>query len=172
MRTARLLVRRFTPADLDDFLGYQADPEVRRHMRGEPMTPERAADYLKAQSVLDDHAPGAWHAFAVQHLADDRVIGDIGVWLPAEPEAIPDIGFQFHPAYHGRGYAREAVEAFLHHVFETLALPQITATCAPANTASQALMKRLGMRLTSATPQDVQYSLTRDQWRAAGCESA
>ncbi|WP_305788322.1 GNAT family N-acetyltransferase [Symbioplanes lichenis] len=166
--TPRLLVRRFTPGDLDDFLAYQSDPEVRRHLPGTPMTREQAADYLRVQAGLDERAPGAWHGYAVQHLADDRVIGDIGVWLPAEPAGVPDIGFQFHPACHGRGYAREAVRAFLPHVFETLALPRITATCAPANTASQALMKRLDMRLLSATSQDIQYGLTREQWQRHG----
>jgi [ribosomal protein S5]-alanine N-acetyltransferase len=165
MRTSRLLVRRFTPADLDDFLGYQADPQVRRHMRGDPMIPEKAAGYLQAQSVLDERAAPAWHAYAVHHLADDRVIGDVGIWLPGEPGAVPDLGFQFHPAYHGRGYAHEAVQAFLTHVFTTLALPRITATCAPANTASQALMQRLGMRLLSTTPEDIQYVLTLEQWQ-------
>ncbi|MFI1990881.1 GNAT family N-acetyltransferase [Actinoplanes sp. NPDC020271] len=169
VRTARLLLRRFTPGDLEDFLDYQGDPVVRRHLPGEPMTPAQAADYLTAQSTLDDGKLDAWHALAVHHVADDRVIGDVGVWLPADPAATPDAGFQFHPAYHGRGYAREAVHALLRHVFATLAPPRVTATCSPANTASQALMRRLGMRLVSATADDVRYELTRDDWTSTGC---
>ncbi|AGL16605.1 GNAT family N-acetyltransferase [Actinoplanes sp. N902-109] len=166
MPTARLLIRRFTIGDLDDFLDYQADPEVRRYLLGEPMTPAQAAEYLTTQATLDDRVPDAWHARAVHHVADDRVIGDLGIWLPARDGASPDIGFQFHPAYHGKGYAHEAVRAYLHQVFETLAPARITATCAPANTASQALMKRLGLRLSVATADKIEYDLTHDQWRA------
>ncbi|WP_306215089.1 GNAT family N-acetyltransferase [Actinoplanes sp. RD1] len=165
-RTPRLIVRRFTTGDLDDFLAYQADPEVRRHLPGEPMSPARAAGYLRAQAELDDRARAAWHGYAVQHVADDRVIGDVGVWLPADPAATPDIGFQFHPARHGQGYAREAVRALLRHCFEGLGLPRVTATCDPANTASQALMRRLGMRPAKDTPDTVQYDLSREQWLA------
>lgn len=162
LRTERLFLRRFAIGDLNDFLDYQADPEVRRHLPGSPMTPAQAAEYLEAQAVLDERALDSWHALAVHHVADDRVIGDLGIWLPADPGATPDIGFQFHPAYHGKGYAGEAVRAFLHHVFETLALTRITATCSPANTTSQALMRRLGMRLHTTTPETIQYDLTRD----------
>ncbi len=128
------------------------------------MSTTEAANYLRAQSILDGRTLNAWHGYAVQHLADGRVIGDLGIWLPSAPENAPDIGFQFHPAYHGRGYAREAVEAFLTHTFTTLTPPRVTATCASANMASQALMKRLGMRLVEATPEDIQYDVTRVQW--------
>lgn len=164
--TPRLLIRPFTADDLTDFLSYQADPEVRRYLPGDPMTPDKAADYLRAQSALDDHALDAWHGFAVHHKADDRMIGDIGVWLPADPANAPDVGFQFHPAYHGKGYATEAVEAFLHHVFQTWSPPRITATCNPANTASRALMTRLGMRLHTENPQFIQYDLSRSHGTA------
>ncbi|MBM2620474.1 GNAT family N-acetyltransferase [Actinoplanes sp. LDG1-06] len=101
VKTPRLILRRFTTDDLDDFLGYQSDPIVRRHLLGSPMTAAQAADYLTTQSVLDNGALDSWHALAVHHVADDRVIGDVGIWLPANPRATPDIGFQFHPAYHG-----------------------------------------------------------------------
>lgn len=36
-RTDRLIIRRFSPADLDGFCAYQADPRVRRYVPGDPM---------------------------------------------------------------------------------------------------------------------------------------
>ena len=167
MQTERLIIRRFAPTDLVDFLAYQDDPVVRRYLRGEPMTREQAADFLTAQAALPGDTLDAWHGYAVQHIGEGRVIGDVGVWLSSQPgqRDTGDIGFQFHPAFHGQGYAGEAVRAFLYHVFETPALRRITATCHPANTSSWTLMKRLGMRQVEASDDQVRYDLTREQWQ-------
>jgi ribosomal-protein-alanine N-acetyltransferase len=139
---------------------------VRRHLPGEPMSTAQAVDYLAAQAVLDEHAVGAWHGYAVEHIATGRVIGDVGVWLPSEPQrrGTGDVGFQFHPGFHRQGYAREAMRAFLAWVFDTLALPRITATCDRANNASLGLMKSLGLHPVEETDQELQYGLTREQW--------
>ena len=165
MRSPRLIIRRFAVEDLADFLAYQADPVVRRYLPGEPMSPEQAIDYLNAQAVLDETAVDAWHGYAVQQTAG-RVIGDIGVWLSSRPEDANsgDVGFQFHPDVHGRGYAREAMQAFLPHVFETLGLQRITATCHAANTSSRRLMERLGMQLIHRTAEELRYGLSRQRW--------
>jgi ribosomal-protein-alanine N-acetyltransferase len=164
----RVIIRRFAVSDLADFLAYQADPVVRRYLLGEPMSPDEAAGYLAAQAALPDRTLDAWHGYAVQETAGGRVIGDVGVWLSSQPEQSDsgDVGFQFHPAFHGRGYAREAMQAFLPHVFETLARQRITATCKSANTSSRALMQRLGMHLDRESDDEVQYGLSRERWRA------
>jgi ribosomal-protein-alanine N-acetyltransferase len=133
-------------------------------MRGEPMSTEQAVDYLAAQSVLDESVPDAWHGYAVQHLADDRVIGDVGVWPAADGTG--DVGFQFHPDYHGQGYAHEAMQTFLAYVFETLALPRVTAGCDAANKPSWGLMERLGMHEIEKSEEQLRYALTREQWAA------
>jgi RimJ/RimL family protein N-acetyltransferase len=172
IRTARLIIRRFAPADLEDFLSYQDDPVVRRFIPGEPMSTEQAVDYLAAQAVLDEHELDSWHASAVQHVATGRVIGDIGIWLPGQPERVGtgDVGFQFHPDFHGQGYAREAMLAYLAYVFETLELPRITAGCDVPNKQSWGLMERLGMHPLEKNDKTVQYGLTREQW-AAGAQA-
>jgi ribosomal-protein-alanine N-acetyltransferase len=162
--TARLVVRRFAADDLAGYLGYQSDPVVRAHVPGAAMTDERARRYLAEQSVLDERETGSWHGFAVELAAGRRLIGDIGVFLQVDPEHTGDVGFQFDPAHHGRGYAHEAMAAFLPYLFRRLALRTVTAGCDPANTASQALMKRLGMHFVPGTA--VQYQLTRDEWAA------
>ncbi|MEU8819199.1 GNAT family N-acetyltransferase [Actinoplanes sp. NPDC048796] len=160
MRSERLAIRRFAATDLTDFLAYQSDPVVRRYLPGEPMSAAQAAGYLAVQADLDDGVRDAWHGYAVHHLGEDRVIGDVGVWLPARPAGTGDVGFQFHPGFHGRGYAFEAMRAFLPYAFATFALRTVTATCSPANTASWGLMERLGMHRIEETGEYVKYGLT------------
>ncbi|WP_179855521.1 GNAT family N-acetyltransferase [Paractinoplanes atraurantiacus] len=167
-----MTIRRFAPGDLADFLAYQGDPAVRRHLPGEPMTSAQATGYLAAQAALDDGARDAWHGFAVELADEKRVIGDLGVWLPARPAKTGDVGFQFHPGFHGRGYAREAMQAFLPYAFETFALKTVTATCHPANSASWGLMERLGMHRVEEAETHVRYALARSGARPVPLRSA
>jgi [ribosomal protein S5]-alanine N-acetyltransferase len=166
LRTDRLVVRRFTSADVDDFCAYQADPRLRKFLQGAPHSAEEAARYLAAQAVLDERATSAWHGYAVQHLDSGKVIGDVGVYLVSAGEG--DVGFQFHPAFHGQGYAREAMVAFLRYVFDVLGVEHVTAGCDQANTTSSTLLQRLGLhpRPASDDDGDLRFDLTRDEWRA------
>jgi ribosomal-protein-alanine N-acetyltransferase len=164
--TPRLRVRRFRETDVSDFLAYQADPVVRRYARGEPMTPDAAAAYVASQAALAQQQRDAWHAFAVEELVTDAVIGDVGFFLPGSSTAPVDLGYQLHPAWHGRGYAYEAVLPFLDFVFGTYECPSVTAGCDVGNEPSQRLMQRLGMRLVSgpsdhADDGEVRYVLDR-----------
>jgi RimJ/RimL family protein N-acetyltransferase len=51
------------------------------------------------------------------------------------------------PAHQGNGYAAEAARAMVDYAFVTLRLPRIIATTEFDNLASQAVMRKLGMRL-------------------------
>lgn len=160
--TRRLLVRRFTSADLSDFLAYQADPRVREYLPGEPMDAEKAARYLESQAVLDEAETGQWHAYAVQHVASGTVIGDVGVYLVSSVEG--DIGFQFNPAFQGQGYAIEAMTALVELLFGSRGLERLTAGCDEGNRASRALLERLGLRLLADQPEAGvrRYARTRE----------
>jgi ribosomal-protein-alanine N-acetyltransferase len=166
LSTRRLLIRRFTPADLEDFCAYQADPQVRRYLAGEPMDVDQAAQYLASQAVLDERKTKAWHDYAVQLVESGTVIGNVGVYLASEVEG--DIGFQFHPGFHRQGYGLEAATAFLAYLFEGLGLERVTAGCDQANDASHALIGRLGLRPQAqpVTAGGYNYELTRDEWSA------
>jgi len=136
-------------------------------MRGLPMDAVEAEQYLAMQAALGDAVTDSWHGYAVEHRGDARVIGDIGVYLDATVEATGDVGFQFRPDYHRRGYAYEAMVAFLPWVFGTLGLRRVTARCAPANTASWGLMQRLGMSEVAQPPDATArcYELLQQSWR-------
>ncbi len=52
----------------------------------------------------------------------------------------------FNPRFHGKGYASEAAAALLRVAFEELGFHRVIGRCDARNTASSALMQRLGMR--------------------------
>jgi RimJ/RimL family protein N-acetyltransferase len=61
----------------------------------------------------------------------------------------PEVGLYWAlaPAQRGNGYATEAARAVIEYAFSELHLARIVATTERANTASQAVMRRLGMRI-------------------------
>jgi ribosomal-protein-alanine N-acetyltransferase len=145
IKTARLVIRPFTSIDIDDFQEYQSHPDVRRYLLGNPLTAAEATAFISAQAALADGERDGWHAWAVEHAVDGRVIGDVGAYLPARVRTEADLGFQFHPDYQGLGYAHEATAALVSYLFETMGITRITASRHQANQASARLLLNLGM---------------------------
>ena len=143
--TPRLIIRRFKETDLGGFLAYQSRPEVRRFMPGQAMNDEQAERFLASQSSMQDLDRDAYHAFAVTLRDGLNLIGDVGMYLPSGEERVGDLGFQFHPDYHGQGYAFESTEALIRHAFAEWDLEKVTANCDSTNIRSYQLLERLGM---------------------------
>ena len=58
----------------------------------------------------------------------------------------PDIGYAFLASVWGRGYASEAARACLDHARRALRLGRIVAITTPGNIASQAVLKKIGLK--------------------------
>jgi RimJ/RimL family protein N-acetyltransferase len=89
-----------------------------------------------------EHGFGIW---AVEERATGRLVGRIGLsyhrlW-PTEPE----VGWKLDPEVWGRGYATEGGRASVRHAFEALGTPRVVSIVHPENTASIAVMRRLGL---------------------------
>lgn len=174
IQTPRLLIRRFEESDLEDYLAYQTHPVVQEYMPSEPMDEEDALKFLSSQFDAGENEKGRYHAFAVYHCGDNRLIGDVGFYLEPGPEDKGDLGFQFHPDYHGKGYATEAIEGLLKYAFSSLTLQRITSHCDARNFASVRLLERLGMRREGHFKQsrmtkgvfhdEYAYALLREEW--------
>ena len=153
--TDRLLLRPFRVADADAFLAYQGHPGVRRHLPGPAMDDAAARRYVAAQAALTGDERDAWHGWVVEHRAEGRVVGDVGVWVPAGDPLRGDIGFQLSPAHHRRGFATEAVAALCRHLLDDVGSVLLTAGCDAANTGSQAVLRAVGMTEVDA-PDELQ----------------
>ncbi|BBD62827.1 GCN5-related N-acetyltransferase (plasmid) [Nostoc sp. HK-01] len=160
--------------DLLDFLAYQTHPEVLRYMPVEPLTQERAIDFLARQAVVEIGDEGGYIVFAVHHIVDAKIIGEIGINLLPKAQSQGEIGWSLHPNYQRRGYATQAAQVLLNYGFTQRNLHRITSICDTRNTASYMLMERLGMRreghlkqsqLIKGVWQDEYiYALLRKEW--------
>lgn len=172
--TKQLIIRRMAQTDLLDFLAYQTHPEVLRYMPVEPLTQERAIDFLARQAVVEIGDEGGYIVFAVHHIVDAKIIGEIGINLLPKAQSQGEIGWSLHPNYQRRGYATQAAQVLLNYGFTQRNLHRITSICDTRNTASYMLMERLGMRreghlkqsqLIKGVWQDEYiYALLRKEW--------
>ncbi|WP_224095494.1 GNAT family N-acetyltransferase [Nostoc sp. MS1] len=160
--------------DLLDFLAYQTHPEVLRYMPVQPLTQEKAIDFLDRQAVVEIGDEGGYIVFAVHHIADTKIIGEVGINLLPKAQSKGEIGWSLHPNYQGRGYATQAAQILLSYSFTHLKLHRITSICDTRNTASYMLMERLGMRreghlkqsqlIKSVWQDEYIYALLCEEW--------
>jgi RimJ/RimL family protein N-acetyltransferase len=146
IRTARLLLRPFTDADVDDVLAYQSEPEVARFMRWEPRDRaqvEAAVRQMTGETRLSGE--GDCLSLAVADPESGRVIGQVELVWVSHADLLGEIGYVFDPRFQGRGLAGEAARELLVLGFER-GFRRIIGRCAGRNTASAALLRRLGMR--------------------------
>ncbi|MBH8562618.1 GNAT family N-acetyltransferase [Nostoc sp. CENA67] len=172
--TKRLIIRRLAETDLHDYLQCQTHPEILPYMPGEPITEEGAKRYVPHLAAVEIGDKPVFIVFAIQHIADAKMIGQVSINLSAKEQSQGEIGWILHPDYQGRGYATEAAQVLLNYCFAQRKLHRITAMCDTRNTASVRLMERLGMRREAHLKQSIFiqgawrdeyiYALLRDEW--------
>ena len=144
LRTARLRLRRWTPADLDPFAALNADPEVMRYFPAVRSREESAAGMARAEASFAAHGFGFW----VMDLPGAGLIGVCGLMVPGfDAPFMPcvEIGWRMARAHWGRGYATEAARATLADGFGRVGLAEVVAFTAVENLPSRRVMERVRM---------------------------
>lgn len=145
--TERLLLRPFTLDDFADVYAYQSRVDVTRYLYWGP----RSADDVRRDLPVKTKRTALWSEgdslnLAVELRGSGTIIGDVVLFWVSAGDRQGEIGFVFHPDYHGRGFAREAAEVLLGLGFDELGLHRIVGRCDGRNDASAKVMARLGMR--------------------------
>ena len=138
LRTDRLTLRRARAGDLNDMHEVLRDEVAMRYWSCAPhQTLAETEEWLRS---MMKSPPELSEDFVL--VADGRVIGKIGAWR------LPEFGFILRRDCWGRGYASEAMRAFLPHVFARGDVPFLLADVDPRNHASLALLARFAFRET------------------------
>ena len=148
METTRLVIRTFTPADADDLYAYLSREQVVRYEPYPPFTREQAAE-----EALRRAGDPNFHAVVLKETG--RVIGNL-YFAPGGFETW-ELGYVFHDAFWGRGYASEACRALLSEGFSSGKVRRVIALCNPDNAASWKLLERLGMRREGHLRQNIWF---------------
>jgi RimJ/RimL family protein N-acetyltransferase len=147
VRTARLVLRRFHAEDLEPLLGFHGDADVVRYVPYPPRDRQTMRTVLErkiANTRLSED--GDLLELAVVRTEDQVLIGDVLLVLRSVEHQTVEVGYVFSPTYSRQGYATEAVRALLDVAFFELDARRVVARVDTRNTASRALLERLGMR--------------------------
>jgi [ribosomal protein S5]-alanine N-acetyltransferase len=107
--TFRLCLRKFTPQDTRDYFQIFSNPNICKFDDFEPISLDKAgADVDKI--VANYAAEGSENEYAVELKSRRKVIGVL--FAKQEEESIY-VGYHFNEKFHGKGYALEAMTAFI-----------------------------------------------------------
>jgi ribosomal-protein-alanine N-acetyltransferase len=177
IETSRLVIREYCQDDWQAVHEYASLPQVAQFMRWGPNDESQTKEFIRI-AILHQvkHARNNFD-MAVQLKENAKVIGGVVVRVDNQTA---DLGYCFNPSIWGFGYATEAVRAMINFGFNKLSLHRIYATCAPENVASQAVMKRNGMRQEAHYRQsllikrewcdNLLFALLDSEWQQIPCD--
>ncbi|WP_369069747.1 GNAT family N-acetyltransferase [Kineococcus terrestris] len=160
--TPRLRLREHRPGDLDDLVVFHGDERVTRY------TPWPVRDREETRRALGVRtgqvraaATGDALVLAVEEVATGTVVGEVLLLRTGDDEAA--LGYALRADRWGRGLATEAAGALVEAGFAVLGLRRLTAVVVPANSASTAVLGRLGFSPVSADEERLVFELRADR---------
>lgn len=169
LETTRLRLRPCGTGDVGALHALWTDPVVRRWLWDDLVIPRSQAEEVVAASEASfaSHGYGQW---VVSPRDAEALIGFCGL-RSVEAGGDVELLYGLLPAHHGAGLATEASRAVLAHGFGRVGLPHILGRVDSPNTASLAVLERLGMafegeRLLDGRPTR-HYVLSAEAFRGA-----
>lgn len=143
LQTARLQLRRITPADTGGVLILRSDVNAMKHIGRPLMVTEADARELidKMESGIQQNTAIGW---GITLTNDNRIIGSVGFHRIFPEHARAEIGYMLLPSYWGAGLATEAIRAALQYGFEQMNLHSVEANVDPLNAKSIRVLKKFG----------------------------
>ncbi len=142
IRTERLTITRFTPDMAQAVHENSLDEDNRRFVPDEVF--ETVEDAAAAIAFLISRYDSADGPFVYPLLTGDG--NNIGYVQMAQAEGGWEVGYHVAKRFTGRGYATEALRAFLPVMAGKLAVPEILGICLRENAASVRVMEKSGFQ--------------------------
>jgi RimJ/RimL family protein N-acetyltransferase len=178
VETERLVLRRFTEADVDNLFDLDNDPEVMRFLTGGKPTPREVILNETLPRLLHYYEPyegfGFWAAI-------EKSTGAFLGWFEFRPRegSGPDeveLGYRLRKSAWGKGYATEGSRALIRKGFTELGVRRVVAQTMAVNISSRRVLEKAGMTLERTFHQswpepiegaeqgEVEYALRKTDW--------
>jgi len=178
VETPRLVLRRFTMADVDNLVSLDADPDVMRFVTGGIPTARAEIETEILPAFLGYYERYEGYGFWA---AIEKPTGQFLGWFHFRPRegASPDeaeLGYRLRKSAWGKGYATEGSRALIAKGFTQFGVQRVVAEAMAVNLASRRVMEKAGLTLVRTFHQpwpypiegdelgDVEYALTRADW--------
>ena len=174
INSERLIIRNLQSSDLDDFLFYRSNPEVTKYQSFEPMTLDRATNFIQSQQNKPFGRPGEWVQYAIENRETKKLIGDCAIKLDENDIRIAEVGITISHTQQNKGYAKETFKAIQNFLFSIDNFHRIVEIVDVENIASIKLLESLGFRKEGHFVENIyfkgnwgsefQYALLKKDW--------
>ncbi|MBT0956482.1 GNAT family N-acetyltransferase [Alphaproteobacteria bacterium KMM 3653] len=141
IRTKRLTLRPLGAEDLPDLHRVYCDAAAMRYWSRPPHSDISETQAL-LKGIMASYGTALPAYLGIEHKG--QIIGTAGVHQDDE------IGFILHPDHWNKGLGFEAITALMPYLYSALGCPRLTADIDPRNTASAALLRKLGFTETGS----------------------
>lgn len=145
LTTERLKLTPFTKGETELFHSINTDPFIRKYLwDDDEISYELARDIIHRNAILfQNEKYGLWK---VQDIFSRQVMGYAGLWFFFKEDQ-PQLMYAILKSFTGQGYAIEAAEAIMTYAFNNLNFSYLIASMDEPHRESQAVARRLGMRI-------------------------
>ncbi len=142
LTTERLILRKMTPGDLEEFYTLKSDERLLKYYRAKPKTYEEAR--MKLRSIEEDIASNESIQWGITLKGGEKIVGTICLWNISPERNTAEIGYELMAGMQGKGIMREAVKAVVRYGFEVMGLDLIEAILNPEHSRSLNLLEKTG----------------------------
>ncbi len=175
LHSERLVLVPFADEHRALVVSLNSDPEVMRFIRGRAATSEETlAEWDERTSARTDVARGLGYWVG---RVDDTFVGWWSASSFADDPARSGLGYRLRRGAWGHGLATEGARVLRDHAFATPGVERVVASTMAVNTASRAVLEKVGLRHTDTRVEpwdepvvgwehgEVTYELTRTAWQ-------
>ena len=146
INTERLLLRRFVPSDAASVhRNWASDPDVQLNY-GEPVYKTKARVSKLLDGYIKKYEKPFYFRWAIIEKASGECIGQIAYFLVDTGNEFAEIEYCIGTAFQGKGYATEAVKAFLPVMAERLGITEVYGIRLLENAASGRVLEKCGFQ--------------------------
>lgn len=164
--TKRLLLRSWSADDAEFLLRISNDEEVIR------FTGDKKFSSVEEARSFILHSSGSYKCGFGRWIAESKKTGESIGWCGLNDQikelGIIDVSFRFLKEHWGLGYATETGRAVVQYGFEVAGMDKITGRVAIGNSASEGVLKKLGMQFEKLSTCHHHaanwYGLTKQAW--------
>jgi RimJ/RimL family protein N-acetyltransferase len=176
IHTDRLVLRAFTADDAPGLWERRNHPEVARFQNWAVPFPREAADALVEELLaMGGPVDDEWWMAVVADATSGEVYGDVALHLGSQGH-IAEVGYTLAAAHWGKGYASEALQGLVDHLFDVMGVTRAFGMLHPDNRSSAMVLERVGFVFEGHTrlsfwlgddnSDDHIYGMIRSDWEA------
>ena len=139
--TKRLIVKRFTENNTEEFYMINGDPVVMKYIRQAKSRSESDAFLIQVMAYYDE----AWKygRWAVWHKSTNDFVGSFAL-IPVEQSDKMQLGYALLPSQWGLGYASELTSAGIEYTFKQTPLDEVYGYTEKENLGSIKVLEKCG----------------------------